>query len=641
MKPMKKRCKSVKTYVPSTILSMGHYDINYLIELTDEDITKCKVKDIKKLKTFEDISFLINNQYLWSKIKIETENKFINLLIFLNKISIEANKSYIEFISYETPMYYNESVKTMFKTVNDFHFFFVNDFSINPESKKYFNLKIKYRNEETVINFDKIENANDTNTNNNSGEKTEEVKNDNDNNNNDDGEKEKEIKVDIQSEENKNDKNAGFLKNTRNIFNKIKLDCACYNYFMCSIEDTLEITPYEDFIEFIIYIKLNLHSQFAIEFGDVSDYFNNEESMALLNKMYLLTDIFLFDEKDTINNFKKHYELLSKENNKNNKNKNKLDENKSQKEPPDNKSSPLPVEENNKCESPSQIVVKKKHKEKNMTEKDIFDYFKHTIACNGALSILNNKLAIFIDNYFSKVTFIEVPMNIKATTLSYEIKPYPKLSHTNVDIVEYFKGKLRQNKNFFKSIFYAGVLNRIFMAKRKNIGLEILYPAYLIGHEILKRMLNIMANEIDFPDDPKFYIVKINNNEVNDYVTKEYYNKKESKFVLDCTNYEKSKLKYYMPLLDYNLNEFFGNKLIRKELINKGFINSKGFVNYDPVYMKEMGIQKKVTVKRNAKSVCQNEIVKNILNVNQKNRILSNMPSMRIKLPAINPKSKK
>ena len=57
--------------------------------------------------------------------------------------------------------------------------------------------------------------------------------------------------------------------------------------------------------------------------------------------------------------------------------------------------------------------------------------------------------------------------------------------------------------------------------------------------------------------------------------------------------------------------------------------------------MKEMGIQKKVTVKRNAKSVCQNEIVKNILNVNQKNRILSNMPSMRIKLPAINPKSKK
>ena len=43
-------------------------------------------------------------------------------------------------------------------------------------------------------------------------------------------------------------------------------------------------------------------------------------------------------------------------------------------------------------------------------------------------------------------------MNIKATVLSYEIKPYPKLSHTTVDIVEFYKGKLRLHKNFFKSI---------------------------------------------------------------------------------------------------------------------------------------------------------------------------------------------
>ena len=99
-----------------------------------------------------------------------------------------------------------------------------------------------------------------------------------------------------------------------------------------------------------------------------------------------------------------------------------------------------------------------------MTEKDLFDYFKHTIACNGALSILNNKLAIFLDNYFSKVTFIEVPMNIKATTLSYEIKPFPKLSHTTVDLVELYKGKLRLNKNFFKSRYF----EQNFIIKKKN-----------------------------------------------------------------------------------------------------------------------------------------------------------------------------
>ena len=62
-----------------------------------------------------------------------------------------------------------------------------------------------------------------------------------------------------------------------------------------------------------------------------------------------------------------------------------------------------------------------------LTEKDIFDYFRFDIACNGGLSILNSKLGIFIDENFSKVTFIEVPMNSRALIFSYDIKPHPKL----------------------------------------------------------------------------------------------------------------------------------------------------------------------------------------------------------------------
>jgi hypothetical protein len=38
--------------------------------------------------------------------------------------------------------------------------------------------------------------------------------------------------------------------------------------------------------------------------------------MTLLNKLYLITDIFLFDEKEVLSNFKKHYEILTKENSK-------------------------------------------------------------------------------------------------------------------------------------------------------------------------------------------------------------------------------------------------------------------------------------------------------------------------------------
>ena len=636
---MKKRAKSVSKFIPSTILSMGHYDIDYLIELNDDDINKYNIEDISKLKTYEDISFIINNQYLWNKIKIITDNKIINLLLYLNKISIESNKSYIEYISYETPIFYNESIKSMLKTVNDLNFFFINNFSINSESKKYFKLKIKYHEKETIINFDHIEEKNkieiekkDNNNNDN---------NDDDNNNIDNINKINEDKKEEENkEENKENEESGYLRGPNNVFNKIKFDCGSYNYFILSIEDTLEITPYEDFVDFIIYVKLNLNANIVIEYGDVSQYFNNKDSMGLLNKIYLLTDIFLFDEKDTINNFKMHYEIFTKENDKN-----KYNENYNQKEKDNNII--IKIEENNKCQinNNNRIIDNNQsiiNREKNMSEKDLFNYFRHTIACNGALSILNTKLAIFIDNYFSKVTFIEVPLNIKATTLSYEIKPYPKLSHTTVNVVDLYKGNLRRNKNLFKSIFYAGVLNKIIISKRKNIGLEVLYSAYLIGHEILKRMLHLYTNEIKLPDNPKFYIVKINTDEVNEYVKKENIAKKENKFVLDCTNYEKSKLKYYVPLFDYNLNEFFGNKQIKRELINKGFINSKGFVNYDPVYMKELGIFKKNII-QNSKSNDQKNIIKKQLDSNSRNmkyKILNNMPT-KIKLPAIQLRMKK
>ena len=364
--------------------------------------------------------------------------------------------------------------------------------------------------------------------------------------------------------------------------------------------------------------------------------------MTLLNKLYLITDIFLFDEIDAIYNFKKHYEIFTKE-----KSKKKYfanGENLSDDQSQNNKSE---FNDDIKSQISIQNNIKQKNlnrynsvtrRRKDMTVKDLFEYFKKTIACNGALSILNSKLGIFLDVNFSKVTFIEVPMNIKATLLSYDIKPYPKLSHNNVDLVELYKGILRQKRDFFKSIFFAGILNKIFHIKRKNFGMDVLYSGYLTGHEIVKRLLHLTTNEIPFPDNPKFYLVKINDNEVDEYVKKEYYNKKESKFVLDCTNLEKSKLKNYVPLFDYNLHEFFENKAIQKELANKGFINSKGFVNYDPYYRKGMGVPKK-NVLRNSSASNPNILIKKQVESNLKNmkkRILLNpvIPT-KVKLPVI------
>ncbi len=64
---------------------------------------------------------------------------------------------------------------------------------------------------------------------------------------------------------------------------------------------------------------------------------------------------------------------------------------------------------------------------------------------------------------------------------------------------------------------------------------------------------------------------------------------KEVGFVLDCTNKNKSALKDYVSLYDYNLKEFFSKENIRKNLENKGFINSEGYIMYDPLYKNVMG----------------------------------------------------
>ena len=572
MKVAKKRPKSVSKYTPSTVLSFGHYDIDYSINLSEDDVLKFHIDDITNLTKFEDISFIVENQYLWDKIQMETENNSINLLLYLNKISLESNKTYIEYIAYEQPMYYNEDVKRMFKTVNDLNFFFVNENPLFPDKKKNISLKIRYQDQETIFTFDSYEND--------------------EKNRNKDNEIQKEGASEEKNEENKNENKN--LENEDNPFNKINLDCSQFNYFICSIKETLEINPYKDFIDFAVHIKLQYNALITIEYEDVSDYFTEKDSMIYLNKLYLITDIFLFDEKDTLNNFKMHYEIMTKEKTKK---VYQFDDNKSNLNSEVDKSSNYKsVNEDNKSQMSSQFNVNRfssVKRTKEMTEKDMFEYFKRTIACNGALSILNSKLGIFLDSNFSKVTFIEVPMNIKATLYSYDIKPYPKLSHTTVELVKEYKNCLFGRRDFFKNIFFAGILNKIFFIKRKNFGIDILYSGYLTGYTILKRLLDLVKRAIPFPDNPKFYIVKINNNDVNEYVKNEINNKKENKFVLDCTNLQKSKLKNYVPLFDYNLHEFFENKSIQKELANKGFINSKGFVNYDPYYRKGMGIPKK------------------------------------------------
>ena len=52
-------------------------------------------------------------------------------------------------------------------------------------------------------------------------------------------------------------------------------------------------------------------------------------------------------------------------------------------------------------------------------------------------------------------------------------------------------------------------------------------------------------------------------------------------------------MKNYVSLYDFHLKSFFISDLIRKELKSKGFINTQGFIMYDPMYRDVIGIKLK------------------------------------------------
>lgn len=138
------------------------------------------------------------------------------------------------------------------------------------------------------------------------------------------------------------------------------------------------------------------------------------------------------------------------------------------------------------------------------------------------------------------------------------------------------------NNNYFKSIFFGGYFsNYIFNEDH--------YSSYFTGAESTKRILEIFKNKIDFPTNPDFYVVKLQKSKILKDQHKEKLKQKEEKFVLDCINKTNSSIKYYNPLFDDNLNAFFASSVIRKQLKDKGFINTNGFVLYDSSYKNLLG----------------------------------------------------
>ena len=555
----------------NSILFLGHFDAEYNLELTEQELAKFNIENIENLHDSKDLKFLVENQNLWNKIDISSSNDILNCALFLSRVLGEP-KIKVDYLTFEKPKFSVEEED--FKNI----FMFVNkkfNLRLIPKALKgdvQFKFKLNLKCGDKIKNFE-IGNGS-----------VEEDYYENEEND-DDQLRKKNGESKINNYHNNNDNNND---NEETIFTKCHITKK-YNYFLCKIDDAKDIEKIEDFIKFITDLKINKSTNICIVFNDTSEQFDGDDEMKNLNKIYLLTDTFLMDTNSALKCFNIHYKKFT--NNKKN--------------------------------------------EKEMTEKDLIDYFSATICCGGALSILNSKISFFVDENFSKITIIEVPMNGKANVLNYEIRPFPKINHSNIDSIDNFKKTLRENREFFKAVYFGGFFSKFATCKNKIKGNEIFYPSHLTGVEILKRILDLSVNNMNLPLNQRFYIVRLNQKEINEYLKQEAIAKKEGNFVLDCTNVNKSKMKYYVPLFDYNLHEYFATKSVQKDLLNKGFINSKGFVNFDPLY--RAGMRDAIRKKKRSSSLNKEKekILKQIKKneENNKERILRSVSPTNKKLP--------
>jgi hypothetical protein len=159
----------------------------------------------------------------------------------------------------------------------------------------------------------------------------------------------------------------------------------------------------------------------------------------------------------------------------------------------------------------------------------------------------------------------------------------------NSKTIEIYQEIIQNNKNDYYSIFACLAAHEI--CAGHNISIEAVYPSYLTSLEIVKRKVECEKNDIKSINEDQLYKVKINEKALQQELDKLASDSKEGGFVLDCTNKSKSTLKDYVALYDYHLRGFFSSQEIRNYLKNKGFIDSKGFIMYDPVYRNVMGAQ--------------------------------------------------
>ena len=566
--------KNPKLEKESHILVLGELDIILKIDFKDEDL-EIKPEDdssIKKggpkkyykfrhLNEISSLSFLQNNNDIINRIQLTSKKELIKLLLIGNRNS--EKKSTIDYICFGAPIFEKDELffNSFLDSITKKYGIIFNKKPLNINAGYSIKIEMTYGSQKKEILVE--------------SEGRHEHEEDNDIKEEGDSPQDDNNILDDDFDEDYH-LNEAMIKNLIPKFRRRNMLCNMYPLFnkydmlyfnfedLNKISKNFKIEYMLELIDFFKKKKSIIFVNYYILEKDKEKIDNNpkkdekipysqiksskriltkEEYLEIINRFYYVTDVYFFDKKQSIKNFNEHYNLFTTDDSK-----------------------------------------------KIISSRNVYDYFIKGIATGTENEVPNEKTGIFLDE-FNEFCIIHVNKNNLVEKEEYDPHPFPKINTHNIKEVSIYKDIIKKNKNDFYSLFLSELVISIsHNSNYLSISPLIIYPSYLTGMDLIKKKIECIKNGVKIDEnDEKFYKIKKHPKIISQELDKITKGEKEGKFLLDCTNKITSNKKEYISLFDFHLKNFFSSEIIRKNLENKGFIDSEGYILYDPLYKDAMG----------------------------------------------------
>ena len=630
------------------IISLGRIDITLSLSLNKNDMEEHSIH-WENLNNLRDLSFLLTESNLRNKIEIKSDDISTNFFLYMNKVN--KNKIYIQYVALNEIVYDQEQkeFKDFIQQITGLNFIYIYSKKIFNSINNVINLELIYESNKKVFQLTgKNKDISNTECNNaNSGEENNFIK----------------------------------LSKNKNIFKYFDYLFLDFKKIKEEFAHLISMKNWSSFLN-------NLKKDFRIKIIFYMDNFSlNDED----KKIFKNIDIFIFPDKNNIQNIINHIKLKEEHNKKlkeyddtksvyerNNNNNSKIFEKRKEKEDSKFKKNKkfqsksinkytlhqnsnsisgvstlynnidqkrmkaIHRNKSNEVKNLSKMSVTNSHNySKPLNMKNTIVYFKEYASIKKNSMISENKILIFLDDFDSAIFCILNKKESNPFIYNFKFKLFPVINVHNIEEINTYKNIIKNNSKIYSIIFFSCLLRIITEEKTDNDDTCI--KAFIFGNKCLKNIIEYEKENGTFPQNKNIFLTKVNKEDITNFNIKP---KIERRFILDGNDVTKKKA-LYNPLLDKFSTTYFSSKVSRNIIRQNGLIDDNGNIFYDRMYRDSLGanpkytINKYITDKELNKDIYSMNILKDIKNKETEsiNRLIKNKYVLNKKLIGYNQKA--